>query len=149
MGHLFPVSLSCSSSVSNCCSHGHSMSHCFLEGELAVSLSGMCGREETQGTLSLACFPLHISSLVRHPTPVPATLLLARELQTPHCFRQNVFFFKKRDCFLNTYPFICFASHSVLSKWRESPLSLQMLLPHHPSCSWKSCSFEADPCPLI
>lgn len=39
LGHLFPVSLSCSSSVSNCCSHGHSMSHCFLEGEHAVSLS--------------------------------------------------------------------------------------------------------------
>lgn len=39
LGHLFPISLSCSSSVSNCCSHGHSMSHCFLEGERAVSLS--------------------------------------------------------------------------------------------------------------
>lgn len=61
----------------------------------------------------------------------------------------RMFYFKKCDCFLNTYPFICWASHSVLSKWKESPLSLQMLLPHHPSCSWKSGSFETDPCPLI
>lgn len=113
-----------------------------------VSLSGRCGCDETQGTLSLACSPLHISFWIQPPSP------LLVMWQAPHClssfflrnqgvFQVECFLFKNLIVFKHV--FLCFSFH--VSKQSESPLNLQMLLPHRHSYSWKSCSYEAVPLP--